>query len=626
MLAMHKISLYTVIITLCASISACSSSQITPGLDSVTAPGVAATSSFNSSPRQLMQQAQQSQGTDAAARQLQAASELIRQRQYDLATNLLHQIAVSQLSPADAAEQQLLFARIGLLQNQPGNAIQALNSIQTPDQLSNDLQVNQLKLRAAALLQLGQVLNSIETRVQLQALLSNDAAAQKENTLIIWKQIQRLSTQGLTDISHDTTKPVLAGWADLALIIDQYGNNNAQQLASQLQNWRQQYPQHPANALLPTSFDSDNVETPSISQIALLLPLKGPYKSQAEAVMNGLLAAYHQLPKTQQPKIRIYDTDVTNSNVTDLYNQAIKDGAQFVIGPLTKGNVQSIISNGACAVPTLLLNYTPINGQLPNQCYQFGISPTDEATQAATRAWVNNYDHAVIISPQGDWGKAIADSFQKRWQTLGGKVVAELDFSDQETLATQISELMGVAQSNQRAKVLSRVLLQTVKFLPRRRKDIGVIFLNATNSQARQIVPLLKFNFTGRIPIFATSIIYNGIPRPNTDRDLNDVRFLAMPWSISPSKEQKLLRDQLQQLWPENFRSNSKLYALGIDSLLLMRDLNRMVLFPQIPINGVTGKLTLETSQQITQQMPWAEFIHGEPRALTTKDQALYGD
>ncbi|MBX9705059.1 MAG: penicillin-binding protein activator, partial [Gammaproteobacteria bacterium] len=326
----------------------------------------------------------------------------------------------------------------------------------------------------------------------------------------------------------------------------------------------------------------------------------------------------------QQPMIRVYDTGANNSNVKDIYEQAINDGAQFVVGPLTKPNVQAIVDHG-CSVPTLLLNYSNSDDKLPSQCFEFAISPINEASQAAVQAWSDQDDHAIIISPQGDWGQPIAASFQSRWQSLGGRVVGELDFDSENALAQQIAALMGIQQSTQRQQALQRLLGQNVKFLPRRRDDVGVIFINATNAQARQIVPLLKFNLSGNVPMVATSLVYNGVPSPSTDNDLNGVQFLIMPWSTALNPEPQLYQE-LQTLWPTNFQRNSKLYALGIDSFKLLQNLNRMQLFSQIAIQGTTGKLTLQPNQQITQQMLWARFVDGRPVLLNKKSKALYGN
>jgi outer membrane PBP1 activator LpoA protein len=120
--------------------------------------------------------------------------------------------------------------------------------------------------------------------------------------------------------------------------------------------------------------------------------------------------------------------------------------------------------------------------------------------------------------------------------------------------------------------------------------------------------------------------VYDGIPNASYDRDLNGVRFLAIPWSVTPTTEQQQLRRELQNLWPSNFRNNSKLYGLGIDSLKLMRHLTRMQLFPEIALDGVTGKLTLNTDHTITQRMLWAKFVDGNPQVLAPKNKALYGE
>jgi len=364
------------------------------------------------------------------------------------------------------------------------------------------------------------------------------------------------------------------------------------------------------NKTKPASLDETSAHG-NLNQIAVLLPMHGAFKAQAEAVLHGFLSAYYALPKKQQTKIRIYDTSQADSSITDIYDQAISNGADFVLGPLTKTDVQAIVDK-SCKVPTLLLNYTQVDEQLPSKCYEFGISPNNEAMQAAKQAWQANDDQALVISAAGEWGKAIANSFNQTWQNSGGKIVAELDFNETENLAKPIADLMGVTQSNERAKQLRRILGQKINFMPQGRDDIGVIFINADNATARQIVPLLKFNFSGNTPIFATSMVYNGIPAPQNDRDLDGVRFPIMPWAISDDPKQTELRKQLTTLWAENFRENSKLYALGIDSLTLMMKLQSMQLFTST-ITGVTGQLQLQKNQQITVTSPGAKFVNGNP-------------
>lgn len=606
---MHKKTLYSLLL-LSASLSACSSSQFSANSTTVVSEGVAATSSFHNNPQLIAQQAKQSTGDQAIITQFSAANELIKQRQYALATNVLDSLNATQLSPSDSAKRQLFYAKIGLAQKNPNYSARTLKMINNSSELPVELQISYLDLSASTAQQLNQTVNSIKLRIQLQTLLPE--AQQKQNSLTIWKQVQTLPAATLQSLSTNSSESILAGWAKLAAMMQAYGSSSPQELAAQLSQWREQYPNHPANQLLPASFN-EIVSAEPIKNIALLLPLTGAFKDQAEAVMDGFLSAYHDLPQAQQPNIKVYDTG--KSSVADLYKEAIADGAQFVVGPLTKPEVQTIINQGACSVPTLLLNYTEVSAQLPTNCYEFGISPVDQAVEAANRAWADNYDQAVIIAPQGDWGQSIAASFKNQFQSLGGRVITELDFDQSNELAKQIAILMGVDQSNQRAESLQKLLGQKIKFIPRRRDDIGVIFLVATNAQAREIIPLLKFNFSENIPILATSLIYNGVPNPAMDRDLSGVRFLIMPWSINDSAQQQ----QLQELWATNFRNNSSLYGFGIDSLDLMFELPRMQLFPQRAIPGVTGKLTLQPTQQITQQMLWARFSDGKPILLGKK-------
>ena len=65
--------------------------------------------------------------------------------------------------------------------------------------------------------------------------------------------------------------------------------------------------------------------------MALLLPLTGRYRTTGVAVRDGFVAACLADPADVRPRITIYDTAA--NGVVASYQQALADGAQFVVGP-----------------------------------------------------------------------------------------------------------------------------------------------------------------------------------------------------------------------------------------------------------------------------------------------------
>ena len=85
--------------------------------------------------------------------------------------------------------------------------------------------------------------------------------------------------------------------------------------------------------------------------------------------------------KDKAPDIRIYDT--STGSIQSVYNQAVADEADMIVGPLRQSQVESLTTAPLLPIPTLALNRLD-NRQLPQpeNFYQFGLSPLDELTKS----------------------------------------------------------------------------------------------------------------------------------------------------------------------------------------------------------------------------------------------------
>lgn len=588
----------------CVFISACSSWQSN---------GTSLRSPFNQDPSYYLQQADSSSADQRQTYLLQATAAYFYYGQFAQGRSVLYKLQWRDLNPVNAAQYQLLSARLSLYDNKPERAISILNSLAANPNLTTQMQIESLKLRASAQQQLQLPIASIKTYILIDPLLTekDDHIHNQQN---IWQLVNQLSTEQLQNLASDDSDPVLQGWATLGLDVHLYGNQ-PQQLIQHLQQWQTQFPNHPAKDLVNTDMGNIANWKNSPKQIALLLPIKGNIAPQAQAIMNGFMAAYYQAKQHGLPagSVKMYDT--SNANITDLYQQAINDGAQLVVGPLTKANVQSLANDGDITVPTLALNMTN-DSSLPNNFYEFALSPQQEAITIADRATQMGYSNAATISPDNSWGNNINQTFSERWTADGGNIVANLAFAKNKNLKAQISALLNINQSYQRRRALEKVIGRSVSFSPRRRQDIDVIFLNALPQEARQIMPFLRFYYAGDIPVYATSQIYDGHPNPTKDSDLDSVRFTIMPWALNPSAQAKQLRRNIKQLWPESFKQFSLLYAFGIDAYDLMTRMGQLQAFPQFGLQANTGTLFLNSDQRIQRQTEWAIFKHGKPIPL----------
>ena len=336
-------------------------------------------------------------------------------------------------------------------------------------------------------------------------------------------------------------------------------------------------------------------------QIALLLPLQGAYKNSAIAIRDGYLSSFYAAQNRfiSPSSIRIYDTTSTKDAYA-LYNQAVKDGADFVVGPLTKEDVIQLAQSSYNNLPTpvLALNQSPEVHPVAG-LYQFALSPEGEARLMAMRAFADGRRRAIIVVPDNSWGKRIANAFATTFEKQGAKVVKTSFVDPAKDQATAIRTLLNIDQSQARGLEIKKLLKEKVEFQPRRRQDIDVVILAAPPEQARQLRPLFDFYFAENLPIYANSSIYSGTPNPQKDRDMNGIIFCDMPWLFSKNSN---AHNVLKQNGINAI--NLRLYAMGMDAFLLTAHLKQLQASPQSGIRGATGTLYLRSKIKLNANYP----------------------
>ena len=505
---------------------------------------------------------------------------------------------MNNLSPELVSEKGLLLAKIDLIREQPRAAIAKLAAIQDVVNLPIYYQVQFHEMLAHAYQSVGNATESVAERIKLEHLLP-DEASKSNNRRALWLTLTTLPVAELnTSAVEAVDGSVLEGWMQLALISrKQY--DNAQMMLAQVELWQAHYPEHPGNYILPSPLVSvaPHLFAPP-RKMALLLPLTGPLSGPGGAIKDGFMAAYHASNISDSVKVRIFNTD--SVDVRALYREALDDGADYIVGPLSKPNVSTVATMDH-PVPTLLLNDVAAR---PNPgAYQFGLSPSNEARQVAAKARKNGYTRALVIAPAGDWGNEVVAAFGGQWSANGGHIVDTLHYNAKDDMSKMLRDFLHVSDSESRGKQLKQLLGHNVESTPSRRQDFDVIFLLAYPTKARQIMPLLKYYYAGNVPTYATSTVYAGSVNVMKDRDLDGLIFCDMPWVFT--------HQMGSRNWPEQFNSYNRLYALGMDSYALTTQLNHLLLFPAMGISDKSGVLYLNSSQQIARILAWGQFKQG---------------
>jgi len=503
------------------------------------------------------------------------------------------------LPPEQRAQLSLLYAQILLSFGEAEQAIESLALIQ-PQQLSPDNQIKYFQSQAFAYSLTGNLLEGAKSRIELHPLITSPAEREKNQAAIL-EALRLLPDTALQTSRTDT----LAGWMSLANILKYI---NQPDFNSQISQWRANFPAHPAD--LSFLDRPQNAAENAYSQtqiIALLLPESGAFVKAAEAIRAGFMAAYDRAnSQSKQPAIRFYDTE--QSTPQALYHQAVAEGAQLVIGPLAKEQLQSLADTVALTIPVLALNHIP--DLQKNQLYQFSLSPLDDTDQITRKAWEDGHRKALLLAPENAQGKRIANYLTEDWQAQGGTILETQSFNPKETdFSAPIQKLLNLDESEQRyRKILT--LIPAVKYTPRKRQDADAILLSAYSAEARSINPQLQFYQAGDLPVYAMPTVYTGQANASLDTDLNKITFCDIPWLFNKAYPGELGMDALKETWKQFPSTYLRLIAMGIDAYNLTTRVNNL---NGNPYPGATGNLSLTADQRIKRALVCARFVDGRP-------------
>jgi outer membrane PBP1 activator LpoA protein len=563
-----------------------------------------------------------SQGDTALAYRLDAASAFVLAKRPDAAVQILDGIRGQQLSRDLQIRRNVVRAQLALAEQQPEQALTLLDAAPADDAPAQ-LFTRYHSVRADALAATGEHMESARERVQLELLLTDNATL-SENRRRIWESLTQLSPEAL-EAAHIPPPSTLGGWLELAAI----GNANIADphaLGQAIALWRHRYPGHPAGEnVVPMLVEDSYIAWAPARSVALLLPFDGQFAKAADAVRNGFMAAWFSDPDMEnRPTVLVRDS--STGDIKDIYNRAIEDGADFVVGPLRRVSVTRLAASASMPVPTLTLNHADAaSGASTNAApagptsglFQFALSPESEARLVAEYAWFAGHTNAAVLVPVGTWGERVSTAFGDAWEDLGGSVVEVQSYlNDGSDMSSPVRKLLNVDESDARYRTLRQVLGGDVKQEARRRQDVDFVFMAAFPRQARQLRPQLEFHRAQDLPVYSTSHIYTGIADPDADRDINGVVFGDMPWVLDSANSGAELRREVETLWSGSSNAFIRLYAFGADAYSLVKQLGTLRAQHYAEFQGVTGTLSLNENNQINRRLMWAQFKKGTPRIL----------
>jgi hypothetical protein len=481
------------------------------------------------------------------------------------------QIALAAMPPS-SSYTKILEAGIAAQQQEFDTVLRLLIPLQADRTLPLQANASLHASLAQAYENRGNTLHALIQRSLVERNLSKpaDIAA---NQSLIWQSLSRTSRETLLEMRGESPNAIVQGWIDLAL-----ARQHAEAPAQAIEQWHQAYQEHPATAMLPQlgsapSAPSAPAAPQTAPKLALLLPLEIPaFSNVAYAVQAGLLAA---IEATQaQVMIQVYPTLGDKASATSIYQRAIADGAQYVVGPLTRGEVSALDAADLVSVPTVALNTLENQAPPVAQLALFGLPVEDEARQLAQLARRMGMQSASVVAAATPLAERMADAFTAEWAAQNGTLVQRLTFSD----ATPLLQELRTKTSEQPA---------------------DMIFLAANADQARLARPFLD----PATPTYGVSHLYDGLPQNPQNEMLNAVHFIDMPWLINPADPEYAAYAQAAAGLPPG--EAQRWFAVGVDAwriLQALADGNRAS-----PWRGLTGSIAVRDGR-VSRALPLAQF------------------
>jgi outer membrane PBP1 activator LpoA protein len=529
--------------------------------------------------------------------------ELLSAEQWVLANNLDQaRQAFAAVSPEARAtmpaSRALVAAEIALGERDGAGAIRELDTIPVPT--SPQLAQSYWWLRGKAAFLTGHPVEGTRAFVERERYIA-DAQTLRASREELLALIRDAAQRGVSLKAPPKTDPVVAGWLALGPVAAETTRNPAH-AATPLAEWERAFPQHPGGDLLLAAPVQNAVVVAPASfteQIALLLPLSGRSESVGIAVRDGFIAAYLLQDPATRPPLRVYD--VAAESVAGAYRHAVDDGAAFVVGPLTKEDVAAVVPVRAVNTPQLALNFLGDTVNAGHEFYQFALLPEDEARGVARKLVADGKMRGIALIAQGELGTRVQKAFAEEFTQHGGTLVdggrfdgARADFSDIIKQVLQVHGVKGEPSTH--------------------RGDVDFIFLEGPPSAARLIMPQLKFNYAGDVPVYATSDSFE--PNPSANSDLDGMLFADMPWMVSTDPSIDQIRDSVRAAWPARTPRLDRLYAFGFDAYRLVPALKSNALNQTQELAGMTGKLSLDDHDRVRRELEWVQVKSGTPVPL----------
>lgn len=341
----------------------------------------------------------------------------------------------------------------------------------------------------------------------------------------------------------------------------------------------------PPGAILPANNEDSSLSESHIKQaqknlrkVVILLPDRPSLAEVNRDIEKGIRAAHQYQPHNPNLQLVFLHDALTGEA---LMQKATAHAPDWMIGPLTKGDIQSVQT--LTSERHIFLNRV----ESPSKAVQMSLAIEDEIDQLLTAFSPNLGQVAIIASNDATEQRLLNDINTKAKALQLTTTLISVEKQNPDIRNWLIKE-GGIQSSQDRITRLTQVLRADLSdSAAQARKDIqGVIFLGNAK-QLRSIMPSLSY-YQVSWPIYATSRL---LPSTNTqtfnEPELNGVNLLVPPYLQSTRSPNNLFE------------------ALGWDSYLMLAN-------PQAQgANTQSGKFENQNNQ-LKRQLLWQHIKSGQ--------------
>jgi outer membrane PBP1 activator LpoA protein len=317
------------------------------------------------------------------------------------------------------------------------------------------------------------------------------------------------------------------------------------------------------------------------SFIAIILPQTNPGLTVAtHAVKDGIEAARRQNGTADLVRTRYYYT--TDDIVSPIlqYQRAVDDGADIIIGPLTKTATDNLVRNTSLTLPTFLLNTVNQPEKLPLHSYIMSLSLEEESKNMANTIYAHGYSEVIIVYATSKLSHRIGQAFATQWRKATDNLPIAVVISHAATDIVELKKYMATQQN-------------------------AALFLAMTATEAATIVPHLPPSH----PLYGISQIAPDASQAAHLPLLQGIKYSDISLSLTPDKFTPYLTTSPPS--PDLKR----LYALGID---VYQQVSHYLQNSQLPVRyeGAAGYWVKTEGQALQRQLPLSVIGQAKVEAI----------